>query len=143
MSSDSATPDRIVKFGVMTSARPVETPKGKVAITPVFPHPTGLQDHRLIRGFEVNPHCAVGALLWLADLGIRFNIRGQGLKHMVLLVGGLLGAPVLEAEGLKIRPAIEAIAASRAAHRLELAGGIPTSKRVLRDANILGGLGEG
>ena len=55
----------------------------------------------------------------------------------------LFGAPILQPEGLKIRPPIEAIAAARATHRLELIGGVPPPKGVLRDPDILGRLGKG
>ena len=100
MSSDSATPDRIVKFGVMTSA-PFGDAEGQCGNDAgLSASDRNLQDHRLVRGFEVSTHRSVGTLLRLADFGIRFNVRGEGLKHMVRLVGGLFGAPILEPEGL-------------------------------------------
>ena len=141
MSRASATPLRMVRFGVMTRMRPSAMPNGSVAMMPVLPHPTGICT---IAGpgpsAKCSRTCAVRLALWFAQEVVGLDVRVGRAEQGPGVLG--FGTAVFEPERLEVGAAVLAVAVARLAHRRELALGIPTAQSLGGDADVLGRLAD-
>ena len=128
-SSASVTPLRIVRFGVTTRTRPSEIPKGRVAMMPVFPQPTGI--------------CRIpGSCEWAKCSRTARCASFCGSRSKLLASMSAFGPAVLEPERLEIDEPVVTVPAAGPAHGGEPAVAVPTAQRLGRDTDVLRRLGH-